>query len=151
MSDSGRQFGDCSHGQDAEFCHRCLTERVVAAESCVRSIATMLGWVNIPPQLSLENDLREIMSRIKVTKRESDELLAWKSQASKLLCEYDAIAESFGGKLGSRKVANLAAGVANLRAEVERLKSEVAICQRSTWIAITNEQREELSKMEWAK
>lgn len=53
---------------------------------------------------------------------ERDELLSevaglrdWKESAMNLLHDYDAIAEPFGGKLGSSKIQNLERGVAQLR------------------------------------
>lgn len=44
----------------------------------------------------------------------------WKREAIALLERYDAVAETFGGELGSSKVTNLERGVAELRARIEK-------------------------------
>jgi len=45
------------------------------AERCVASIATMLGWVNVPPQETLERDINALRARQEAAEKEST--LGW--------------------------------------------------------------------------
>jgi hypothetical protein len=82
------------------------------------------GLAVTPQERVYENTVNDLLN-------DSDRLITiideqgwWKESAMSILAEYDEIAESFGGKLGSSKMENLRDGIESLRIQLAEARRD---------------------------